>query len=110
MLTITKAAAEQIRAAARPAGSENMALRIAATREADGSIHYGMGFDELRVNDLELSSEGIELLVSEHSKALLTGAVLDYVELQPGDHQFIFINPNDPTHKSPPDGAAIGGA
>lgn len=109
MFTVTKAAAEQIRAAARPAGSEKMALRIAATREADGSIHYGMGFDELRVNDLELSSEGIELLISEHSKALLTGAVLDYVELQPGDRQFIFVNPNDPAHKSAAGDAALDG-
>ena len=27
---------------------------------------------------------------------LLVGATLDFVELQPGEFQFVFINPNDP--------------
>ncbi len=29
------------------------------------------------------------------------GATLDYVELQPGQHHFIFMNPNDPDHAPP---------
>jgi iron-sulfur cluster assembly protein len=35
------------------------------------------------------------------SVELLTGAMLDYVELNPGEWRFIFINPNDPSHKPP---------
>jgi len=28
------------------------------------------------------------------------GATLDYGEIDPGESQFIFINPNDPTHSA----------
>jgi iron-sulfur cluster assembly protein len=40
------------------------------------------------------------VLVSNSSKDLLAGATLDFVEISPGEHQFIFINPNDPAHSS----------
>jgi iron-sulfur cluster assembly protein len=29
---------------------------------------------------------------------MFMGAVLDYVEINPGEHRFIFTNPNDPSH------------
>jgi iron-sulfur cluster assembly protein len=38
------------------------------------------------------------VLVSNSSKDLLAGATLDFVEISQGEHQFIFINPNDPAH------------
>ena len=31
----------------------------------------------------------------------VTGATLDYVEVNPGELRYIFINPNDPSHKQP---------
>jgi iron-sulfur cluster assembly protein len=94
MFKVTIAAAEQIRRAAIQGGSENMALRVAAKRGPDGSIEYGMGFDIERASDIELVSEGVTLLISKHSRDLLNGTVLDFVELNPGDFQFIFIGPD----------------
>lgn len=105
MIKITPAAAEQIRRAREQGNAASMALRIAVKLDDDGSFAYGMGFDEKRDRDIELHSEGIDILVSEASKDVLIGATLDYVELSPNEHRFIFINPNDPAH-TPPKGSA----
>lgn len=105
MIKITPAAAEQIRRAQQQSNAANMALRIAVKLEDDGSFAYGMGFDEKKDRDIELQSEGIDILVSEASKDILIGATLDYVELNPNEHRFIFINPNDPAHTRPPGSA-----
>jgi iron-sulfur cluster assembly protein len=102
MITITPAAAEQIRASAVQGNMEGMPMRIAAKRNPDGSIHYGMGFDDNQLEDDTLvTSEDIEVVVSESSKMLLDGLMLDYVELEPGAFQFIFQNPNDVNYTPP---------
>lgn len=102
MITVTAAAAEQIRQAAAQGNMEGLAMRIAARRNPDGSIHYGMGFDENSAeNDVLISSAGIEIVVSETTQVLVDGMTLDYVEIEPGSFQFIFMNPND-VHYVPP--------
>ena len=95
MITVTSSAAQQIRIAATQSDADEMGLRIAARRDADGSLHYAMGFDEARDDDLVLPSEGIALVVSPAHRDLLDGLTLDYVEYEAGDFRFIFINPND---------------
>lgn len=104
MITVTPSAAQQIRVAATQSDSDEMGLRIAARRAADGTIDYAMGFDEARGDDLVLNSEGIALVVSPRERELLDGMTLDYVELEAGDFRFIFINPNEP-HPRPVGGA-----
>jgi iron-sulfur cluster assembly protein len=95
MIKVTPEAVAQILNAAAQAGAEGMALRIAAKRDFDGSIQYGMGFDEETETDAMIEAEGIKVLVAMESQPLLGGAVLDFVELSPGNQQFVFINPND---------------
>ncbi|MGE5667368.1 MAG: HesB/IscA family protein [Betaproteobacteria bacterium] len=95
MITITPSAAQQIRIAATQSDCDEMGLRIAVRREADGSLHYAMGFDEPRNDDMVVTSEGIALVVSPPQRDLLDGMTLDYVEYEAGDFRFIFINPND---------------
>jgi iron-sulfur cluster assembly protein len=56
-----------------------------------------MGFDEARGDDRVVTSEGIALVVSPAEADLLDGMTIDYVEFEPGDFRFIFINPNDRT-------------
>ena len=51
MFNVTTCAAEEILAAARRSGATGLALRVAARQVADGSIEYGMGFDEARESD-----------------------------------------------------------
>ena len=103
MIKVTAEAAKQIKLSAKQAKSEGMPLRIAATRNEDESIHYGMGFDDSKEDDISITSEDVEIVVSPISAGLLDGTVLDFVELEPGKHQFIFMNPNDPSYTPPQD-------
>ena len=95
MITVTPSAAQQIRIAATQSDCDEMGLRIAARRRADGSLDYAMGFDEARDDDVVVTSEGIALVVSPRERDLLDGLTLDYVEYEAGDFRFIFVNPND---------------
>jgi iron-sulfur cluster assembly protein len=96
MITVTPQAAAQILKSASGAG-----LRLAARLDEKGVVEYGMGFDDKAAEDVEVASNGVTILVSPGSVELLTGATLDYVELNPGEWRFIFVNPNDPSHKAP---------
>lgn len=102
MITITPAAADQIRTSADQGGTQGLAMRIAAKRGPDGSIHYGMGFDDNeRDGDIHVTSSGIDVVISDASKVLLDGMTLDYVEIEPETFQFIFMNPNDVNYVPP---------
>jgi len=96
MITVTPQAAAQILQSAGGAG-----LRLAARLDAKGVVEYGMGFDDTAEGDTKVATNGVTILVSPGSVELLTGATLDYVEINPGEWRFIFINPNDPSHKAP---------
>jgi iron-sulfur cluster assembly protein len=98
MIKITPAAAQQIRLAAEQSNAQNLCLRLAVTPGQDGAFEYGMGFDNRKDSDTVIVSEGIEVVIADRSKDLFMGAVLDYVEINPGEHRFIFTNPNDPAH------------
>ncbi len=90
MLSLTNAAAAQIRLSAAGAGSADWALRVAARRESDGTITFGMGFDEPREGDMPLQLQGVNLVIAPPSQPMLDGIVLDFVELEPGQFNFIF--------------------
>lgn len=94
MFTLTAAAAEQIRRAAQ-AQNDKPVLRVAAKVDDDGGMSYGMGFDEERENDLVLENEGVTVLISPPSQPLLAEASLDFVQLHPGEYQFVFMNPRE---------------
>jgi len=103
-IEVTETAANQIKKAAVESKLENTALRIAATRNSDQSIHYGLGFDDIG-NDSEkdhtFSSNGVNIVVADSSLELLTGTTLDYIELEPKQFHFVFMNPNDPNYSPP---------
>ena len=93
--TVTPAASQEILAAAERSNAAGMALRVAARQVADGSLEYGMGFDEEREDDEPAEFGGLTVLLGSPSKPLLDGTVLDYVEVAPGRHDFVFIPPRD---------------
>ncbi len=101
MITITQAAARQIRRSADSGKMEELALRIAASRKPDGSIGYQMGFDEIAPEDVLVNARGVDVVLRDDDKNLLNGMTLDFVELEPGSFQFIFLNPNDPSFQPP---------
>jgi iron-sulfur cluster assembly protein len=100
-ITVTEAAAKQIGEAAKHDEMQGMVLRIAAKRKQDGSIDYAMGFDEAKQDDDRIETLGINIVVAPTSAELLNGMTLDFVELESGTTEFIFLNPNDP-HYIPP--------
>ncbi len=101
MFKVTPQAAEQVRSAAQQGGTAGMALRLAAQQRPDGSIDYRMGFDEVTEDDIRFNSEGVQIVIAPEYVPLLDTATLDFVELEPGKPQFIFLNPKDPTYVPP---------
>ena len=90
MISLTKQAAEQIRAAAAQSGAENLALRIAARVNDAGMLEFGMGFDEERSNDAAVDSWGVTLLINAQSKPYLDDVTIDFAEVTPGESRFVF--------------------
>jgi iron-sulfur cluster assembly protein len=101
LFEVTPTAAKHIRRTATESDHDELALRIAASRESDGSISYKMGFDEIAEGDTLISTKGVDVLIRGADKELLQGTVLDFVELQPGENHFVFLNPNDPHYRPP---------
>lgn len=91
MFTVTTSAAQELLAAAARSNAAGMALRVAARQISDGSIEYGMGFDDEREDDEPAVADGLTVLVGAPSRPLLEGTVLDYVEVAPGRFDFIFV-------------------
>ena len=90
MFSLTPAAAKQIQRAASTSDATDLALRIAAKVDSDGSLQYGMGFDEPKDEDMRLDLAGIAVVIGGESQQLLDDTVLDFVELTPGEFNFIF--------------------
>jgi iron-sulfur cluster assembly protein len=90
MFNLTPAAARQIQQAASDSGATDLALRIAAKFNTDGSLQYGMGFDEPKDEDMRLDLAGVAVVIGGESQDLLADTVLDFVELTPGEFNFIF--------------------
>lgn len=106
MFTLTDAAARQIQQAANDSAAQHLALRVAAKIDADGSIQYGMGFDDPNEMDLKLDLNGVAIVIGAEHQELLLNTTLDFVELQPGEISFIFV---DERLSKPASGGHCGG-
>jgi len=101
MITVSSAAATQIQQAAQQSKADGLALRLAVQQKSDSSFHYIMGFDDQRADDdLEIESEGVQLVINAESQKLSAGLKVDYVEIN-GKMEFVFLNPNDPAYSPP---------
>ena len=100
MITVSKAAAEQILDSAKQGDSAGLKLRLAANQKEDGSLEYAMGFEDRDLDDdIYFKSEGVDIVVSANCFELLKGTELDFVKLDDNEElQFIFKNPNDPSY------------
>ncbi len=90
MISLTKQAAEQIRASAAESGADNLGLRVAARVNDAGMLEFGMGFDEERSNDSAVDSWGVTLLINAQSKPYLDDVTIDFAEVNPGENRFVF--------------------
>ena len=105
MITISPAAAQQVKLSETESKGQGLKLRIAAkVVPEDESIEYGMGFDEQKEDDIVVTSENVDIIIRPSDAELLNGAHMDFVEIAPDQFNFIFLNPNDPNYKSPTEG------
>ena len=97
MFQVSTAAANEILAAAERSDATGMALRVAARQLDDGSIEFGMGFDDEREEDMPVQFGDLTVLVGAPSRPLLEHTQLDYVEIEPGRSGFVFVPVDQPT-------------
>ena len=109
MFTLTSAAAQQIQRAAAESKADGLVLRVAARRVPDGSIDYGMGFDDVSDGDTTLEIEDVQVAIAPQHMELLEDTVLDFVELEPGQFHFIFSNQQSAFETSSAGGCGSGG-
>jgi iron-sulfur cluster assembly protein len=109
MITLTPAAIAQVHTAAEQNNVSEVVLRLAAKMNPDGSMHYGMGFDSAKEDDLTFTFKDVTVVFNGEYGPLLNGATIDFVELEPGKHHFIFLNPNDSNYTPPGAGSGSGG-
>jgi iron-sulfur cluster assembly protein len=95
MFKLTEAAVDQVLKAAKQGGTEGMSLRLAAQQNPDGSIDYRMGFDEVTEDDIRMNCDGVDVVMAPEHVPLLDQATMDFVEIEPGQFHFIFLNPKD---------------
>jgi iron-sulfur cluster assembly protein len=101
MFKLTASAVGQVQEAARQGGAEGLALRLAAHQKPDGGIDYHMGFDEGTEDDIRLDCDGVAVVMAPEYIPLLDQATLDFIELEPGQFHFIFLNPKDSGYRPP---------
>ena len=109
MFNVSPAAAAELLQAAARSDAEGMALRIAARPLADGSIEFGMGFDDERENDESAEYSGLTVLLGAKSRPYLAGTLLDYVEVDAGRFDFVFVQADEPGAAEPGNAPASGG-
>ena len=101
MFKVTASAADQVHQAARQGGTEGLSLRLAAQQNPDGSIDYRMGFDDATEDDIRMNCDGVDVVMAPEYVPLLDDATMDFVEIEPGQFHFIFINPKDANYSPP---------
>ena len=101
ILTFSPAAISQIKLNVQENEHKNLALRIAAKMNADETVKYGIGFDDIKEDDTLIEADGFKVVISPDCIELLNGAHVDFVEIEKGQNHFIFLNPNDPSYKPP---------
>lgn len=102
MINVTPNAASQIQFSAKESGIHDAILRIAIKQLQDGSLHYAIGFDDaISDSDLRFETEGVQLVIAEASQKYAQDMTIDFVELDDGEKNFIFINPNDKNYSPP---------
>lgn len=104
MITVTPSAASQIQYSAEQSGIQHAVLRIAIKKQQDGSLHYAIGFDDaISETDTRFETEGVQLVIAQNSKQYAQDMTIDYVKLDDGEMNFIFLNPNDSNYSPPSD-------
>ncbi|MBD3109038.1 iron-sulfur cluster assembly accessory protein [Bacillus sp. AGMB 02131] len=94
IITITEAAAMQIKDMMKHNDEEGAILRVAVHGGGCSGLSYGMGFThEVEEKDIELTLQDIPVVIDAESAPILKGTVIDYKQSLMGGG-FTIENPN----------------
>lgn len=93
-VTLTEAAALQIKDMLKQNNEEGAFLRVSIKGGGCSGLSYGMGVEhEKSADDFEFDQHGIKVLVDKQSEPILKGTVIDYKQSMMGGG-FTIDNPN----------------
>ena len=102
MIKISPAAASVFKKEIDKEENKGFKLRIAVMKKDGNNFHYALGFDDnITSNDEALNVDGVEVIMSKASLEICSGMTVDYVEMEKGQFNFIFLNPKDPNYVEP---------
>jgi iron-sulfur cluster assembly protein len=94
IITITEAAAFEIKDMMKQSEEDVSFLRVAVKGGGCSGLSYGMGFDhEIKEDDLQMELHGIKVLIDKESEPILKGTIIDYKQSMMGGG-FTIDNPN----------------
>ncbi|MBB5173555.1 iron-sulfur cluster insertion protein ErpA [Texcoconibacillus texcoconensis] len=94
MITLTEAAAEQVKKMMEEEEQEGLMLRVGVKGGGCSGLSYGMGFDtEVEDTDQKQEQHGINVVVDNESSKMLEGVTIDYKQNMMGGG-FTIDNPN----------------
>jgi iron-sulfur cluster assembly protein len=94
VITLTEAAALQIKDMMKEHEEEGAYLRVSVKGGGCSGLTYGMGFEhERNEDDHEFEQHGIKILIDKESAPILKGTVIDYKQSLMGGG-FTINNPN----------------
>lgn len=96
-ITLTEAAAEQIRILAEEDSEEGQYLRFGVEEGGCSGHEYAMGFDFPQEGDIQMESQGINIIIDPESFEYLKGIQVDFNDGLDGKG-FSFDNPNAKRH------------
>lgn len=100
MVEVTELAAGELKSLLKQENKADHALRIFVAGMGCSGIQYGLTLDNNKKSeDVELTSNGIKLFMTDEVQESLDGAEIDYIDNEYGQG-FIIKNPNAPSCRS----------
>ncbi len=96
MIEVTELAAGELKNLLEQENKQDHALRIFVAGMGCSGLSYGMTLDDTKKDeDLELTSNGVKLLMTSEIQESLDGSEIDYIDNEHGKG-FVINNPNAP--------------
>ncbi len=93
MITLTERAARKISDLKSEIAGESKLLRLLVESGGCSGMEYGMSFDNIKENDVELESAGVRFIIDSESLAHMKGSEVDFDDGLQGKG-FEIRNPN----------------
>ncbi|MDA3129690.1 HesB/IscA family protein [Aliibacillus thermotolerans] len=94
MITVTEAAAAQVKEMMKQEGDDTLLFRVGVTGGGCSGLSYNLGFaTEVEEDDTVEEQHGIKVVIDDESAPLLKGVTIDYKQNMMGGG-FTIDNPN----------------